>query len=279
MIQSRDYAERIWFDGHVHVHRCFDVKRLLDCATANFAAASGSPDRRGAGPGVLLFTESAGDHFYHRFREQTEQDPLGPWSFRRTGDPISLTALRGKEPRLILVAGRQVATAENLEVLALGCDEEFPDGRSLHETLEAVRRSGGLPVVPWGFGKWWFRRGRLVKGLVQNEDPADFFLGDNGGRLRFGPRPTLFSKAEARGIRILPGSDPLPFPHHATRVGSFGFWLAGPLDSECPGQSILEALRRRETVVEPYGRGERLLPFVRNQLAMQMRKRQQRGPR
>ena len=38
---------------------------------------------------------------------------------------------------------------------------------------------------------------RGVADLIAREDPADFFLGDNGGRPR-GPEPALFARAAAR---------------------------------------------------------------------------------
>ena len=43
----------------------------------------------------------------------------------------------------------------------------------------------------------------------------NMFLGDNGGRSSMLPYPTQFNLAEANEMKILPGSDPLPFPQEA----------------------------------------------------------------
>lgn len=53
------------------------------------------------------------------------------------------------------MAGRQIVTAEKLEVLALGTDLDIDDGRPIREVLSLVTENGGLPVIPWGAGKWW----------------------------------------------------------------------------------------------------------------------------
>ena len=35
-------------------------------------------------------------------------------------------------------------------------DREFADGRPIPDVLAAVAEAGAIPVIPWGFGKWWF---------------------------------------------------------------------------------------------------------------------------
>ena len=82
---------------------------------------------------------------------------------------------------LVLVAGRQIQTLEGLEALALGTDSEFPDGLELTAALAEVRASGALAVLPWGFGKWWFRRGQLARKAIDSAAANEFFLGDNRG--------------------------------------------------------------------------------------------------
>jgi hypothetical protein len=265
--------ERLVVDGHVHLHGCFDVPSFLDEAEANLVVVARALGLDPELPGVLLLTESAEDAAFRDLRSRAGEAGGSGWSFRHTAEPESLLALRAEAPRLILVAGRQVATAEGLEVLALGCDASFDDGRPLAETLAAVRECGALPAVPWGFGKWWLGRGRLVRTLVEREEPGRFFLGDNGGRPALSRGPRLFAVAERRGIRVLPGSDPLPFAAQSRRVGTFGFVLRVPLDLERPSARIKATLSDASTTVEPFGEGRRLLPFLRDQVAMQLHKR------
>ena len=251
-------------DGHVHFHSCFDPVTFLDAAAAQFRRHDP------AATGALLFTESAGTDAFRRFK--TGSMPLGGWRPQLTDEDCSLW-LRNGASRLLICAGRQVVTRENLEVLALITERRFPDGRQIEETLDAVANAGAFRVVPWGFGKWTGGRGRRVASLLEDYTAADFALGDNGGRLRFGRRPALFRIAERRGVRILPGSDPLPFRQQQKRPGSYGIRLHGTVADSRPGSELLRLLGDRDRRWERYGHRERLVPFLRNQVAMQLRKR------
>lgn len=262
----------ILIDAHVHVHRGFALDVFLDAAAGNLAAAARRLGVAAGQPGVLLLTEGAGARFFRRARDGAVRPAGGVWTLAANDDDPSLLALERGVPRLVLIAGRQVVTAEALEVLALGCDAELADGRPMAATLAAARRAGALVAVPWGFGKWWLRRGRLLAELIAREDPSDFFLGDNGGRPR-GPEPKLFARAAERGIRLLPGSDPLPFPSQVGRVGSYGCRLAGALDIARPAAGLARLLRDPATRPRPFGAAMPWLPFLRAQAAMQLRKR------
>ena len=168
---------------------------------------------------------------------------------------------------------------EGLEVLLLGTKSPVPDGQPIRDVLAQGARLGALRVIPWGAGKWWFGRGRLLRELMTAARPGDgFFLGDGGGRPFFWSTPSHFREAERRGIPVLPGTDPLPFPRQTGRAGSYGFRLEGALDLSSPGEGIKAALREPVPRLTPFGRLERLAPFVRNQIAMQRRKRRRPRP-
>jgi len=270
---TASFAPPVLVDAHVHFHSCFAERTFLDAAARNFALAGTRLGLDSPPLGVLLFTESAGENAFRRFHaEAGDRLPAG-WQFLRTGESLSLLAVRDGEIRLLLVAGRQVVTSERLEILALGCDSDIPDGSTFERALRDVRRAEALPVLPWGLGKWWFRRGRIAADIVERQDPGDFFLGDNAGRPYGSPRPALFARAESRRIKILPGTDPFPFPDHVGRAGSYGFVLAHALGRETPAQDLKAALRSDDAQLRPYGRGEALFGFVRDQLAMQLRRR------
>lgn len=272
MSQLRTRTTEWLVDAHVHFHACFDRTSFLGHAAANFGEARRRTGRATGSLGILMLTESAGARFFRQLRDRVGDGSTESWSVHRTAEAESLEIRRSGEPCLLAVAGRQLATAESLEVLALGCDAEFAEGQPIVKTLDAVRLRGGLPVVPWGFGKWWFGRRKVVLDLLLGQDPAEFCVGDNGGRLRLARRPALFRAAEERGFRVLPGSDPLPFPRHAARAASYGFALEAELDPARPAASVKAALRDPQTRLRPYGSAESLLPFVRNQVAMQLRK-------
>ena len=260
-------------DGHVHLHACFDTEKFFRAADDNFEAAGralGLPEAPG---GILLFAESAGTH---RFKElqRLAGDPVSSGlDIESTGEePSLLVAPAGGNPMMV-VAGRQLVTAEDLEVLALGCTSDLPDGRLIGATLDLVREVGAIPVIPWGFGKWHSNRRRALLELLQQRAPGKFFLGDNGGRAALLSLSPLFRSAAESGIRNLPGSDPLPFAREAQRAGSYGFVFNEQLDPEAPATDLLRQLARSESGLRTYGSGLGARAFLLNQVGMQIRKR------
>ena len=256
-------------DGHVHVYPCFEAGVLLGSAWWNTCAVGAGGDS----PPVLLLTESQGHDCFAQW-QRAASGPLSEapgWTVSATGEDVSLRVDGPDGARLLVVAGRQIACEERLEVLALGFGGAIEDGRPIRDVLAAVRAAGALAVIPWGAGKWLGRRGRLVKDLLDLLDPAGCFLGDNAGRPIGWPRPAVMRAAEQRGIRVLPGSDPLPFAGEERTVGRCGFRLACDVDAERPMASLREALARGDVAVEPYGPRECPLRFIRNQVKMQLK--------
>ncbi len=265
-------------DAHVHLHDCYDVDRFFDHAWDNLNAALPPATSAGARACCLLFTECAGDDYFGALRRSADGYPARPdghagrrWRAAPTGEPESLV-VDGGERRLYLIAGRHIACREGLEILRLGTLGRFEDRRPIDAVL-AEGAALGLPqVIPWGAGKWFFRRARLLSRLIRDWRGPLFFLGDEGGRPAFWPYPGHFREAAALGVRDLPGTDPLPFAHDIGKVGRVGFRIELEFDASRPAASLIGALRsnvayERFARLEPPGR------FVRNQIAMQLRKR------
>ncbi|MCX5871552.1 MAG: hypothetical protein NTY00_13200 [Deltaproteobacteria bacterium] len=193
------------------------------------------------------------------------------WTITLTGDALSLTACRndysGEE--IYLVAGRQIVTAEKIEVLSLFCNTSINDGPSLNETVNSIRQRDGIAVIPWGVGKWLGKRGKILQDFLAGYEEKGVFLGDNGGRPCFWPTPSLFHLAREKGISVLSGTDPLPLPHEATRVGSFGFFLDHhPLDMTSPATSLRDLLITGQETLYPFGRLQDIKSFFTNQLQL-----------
>lgn len=264
-------------DAHVHLHPCFEPASFFDAASRNFQTAARALGLAEPVDGLLAFTEARGADYFSDLTERARsaEGTLGRWTVRSTGEPESLV-LEGAS-RLILIAGRQIETEERIELLALGTRRRVPDGRSIEETLRTVRGAGALAVVPSGFGKWWLRRGELVRNLVARERPGEFFLGESAGRPRGAPEPRLFELARSRGIAVLPGSDPFPFPSEQGRVGSACVALEGPPDLDRPTVWLKDAVRRMEPDAPTYVELRRLGPFIWRQIAMQWRRRRRRS--
>jgi hypothetical protein len=258
-------------DAHVHLHRAFDAASFLGHTTQNFARAA--HDLRAAlHAGVLLLAEAPGEGAFERIAAIGQ---AGVPSARRSAETGSIVVTGAGAAPLVVIAGRQLVTAEGVEVLALMTGDQIPQGASLAVTLELVRQSGAIPVLPWGFGKWMFRRGRLVADILRSE--ANVFVGDNAGRRRRGRDPRLFALARDRSIPILPGTDPLPFRSQEDRAGSCGFVVPQPIDLDHPARDLRNWLQASRAQPRRYGPLESTVAFVWNQARMQWRKRVRRS--
>jgi hypothetical protein len=268
----------ILVDGHVHIYDCFDLKLFLDSALDNFNSQAVHLGKEDDFTGILLLAETSRQNWFERLSGYLEGGlnlgggGLDGWTFRPTNEANTLWAKKKQGQGFFLVAGRQIVTSENLEVLCLASEKKVPDGSPLEETIEAVVGVDGVAVIPWGFGKWTGKRGKTLKRALLESDSSKLFLGDNGGRPVFLPRPALFSLAEKIGARILPGTDPLPFPSEAARAGSFGFSIEGSADKKAPSSHLKSILLEAEIPLRPFGKLANPYRFLRNQLRMQLRK-------
>jgi len=260
-------------DGHVHLHPCFDEARFFRAAAANFVAAGLALGLDEPPGGILMLTESSGTNRFADLCQRAERQEPSNLEIASTGEDRSLLVAIPPGDPMLVVAGRQLVTSESLEVLALGCISELPEGETLEATLDRVRDVGAIPVIPWGFGKWHSSRRRILLEVLQMQPPNSIFLGDNGGRASLLPQSALLRGGGPKGIRNLPGSDPLPFPKEETRAGSFGFVVEESLEPQQPATGLLRLLGEPGPTFQTYGSGLGAATFVRNQVAMQIRKR------
>ena len=266
-------SRTILLDAHVHLHRCFDPAGFLDSARVNFRAAA---QRTGGSNsvGCLWLTDPAGEHSFRRLSQGLDAGRrMGGWSLSQTSEPTSLVAHHESGDTLLLLRGRQIASRERFEVLAVGSELDFPSDRSLEDTIAAVRESGAIAVIPWGFGKWWFRRRRLLAAALTSLSSPGLFVGDNGGRPRAIPRSPLFELAASRGIYNLPGSDPLPLPWEIRKPGRLGAVLTGDLELSRPAESLLRTLRELRAQPPLFGGPDSLAGFARSQVGLRLRRR------
>lgn len=260
-------------DGHAHFHPGYAFDRFFDHADGNFRAA-GDAAPEGA-LRCLVLAQCEGREYFGRWRERPDVHGGDRWSLEGRGSAAGLAAVRSDGREILLVAGRQIRTGDGLEVLAVGRSEESVPGEgSLLETVGAVWAAGAVPVVPWGFGKWILRRGRKVRRLLRSGRRGPLFLGDSGGRWSGWPPPSLFREARRLGVYVLSGSDPLPLPGGADRVGGYGFLARDDrLDPDRPAESLIRTLRDLHEQPAVFGRRAPLRRFVQEQVAMQLRER------
>ena len=278
MKANYDNNQLIIADSHVHIHDCFDLEQMLNSALNNFHNLAGSRGYQDNFTGILFLTEIGNQNKFNLLRdcainkEKLLENKLESWNLFRTQEDVSLSVYNQLNRRIFLIAGRQIVTAENLEVLALITNQDFEDGLPLEVTIQKIISTGAIPVVPWGVGKWIGKRGKILHNLLTKSNSPLLCLGDNGGRPVFWSRPSYFQQAETKGLRILPGSDPLPLASESSRPGSFGFTIQSSLSFEEPGKNIKQMLLDSNTSLEPYGSLENPLGFIRNQLVIKYEK-------
>jgi hypothetical protein len=256
-------------DTHVHLHEQFSWEAILTAAAHNFSNIVQTWSESTIG--TLCIMDMADQCHFLKIKESFGSNSKhGDWNFQNTCEPFSLVATHPSNIPIAVVAGRQIITAENLEVLSLFSSEIFNDGQPIRETLNAINRSGAIAILPWGVGKWIGRRGAVLKQLIQEPNSTSFFLGDNGGRPVFWPQPSIFQKAIAKGIKILPGTDPLPLASEVSRPGSFGLKLQETLNLARPGSHLKQLLLDPQLNFEPYGALDTPLNFISKQILIRI---------
>jgi hypothetical protein len=263
-------------DGHVHIYPRFNLESLLNEALQNFKEVSAQQSVKSPWTAFLFLTETKEDNWFSLLKQQTTENKgfpspgFGKWIFRQTQEECSLYGRSNEEEGLVLIAGRQIKAESNLEVLALGTIESFEEGRPVRELIHTISQKGAIPVIPWGAGKWLGARGQMIKQLLLNQDGPLFFLGDTRNRPVFWLKSSIFKRAAHQGLKTLPGSDPLPLSSQEKFPGSYGFRLKGDIKADYPFASIKKLLFDPETLVIPYGKGERSFRFFRDQVRLRI---------
>lgn len=232
-------------DTHVHIYPFYDLRAQLDAACENLRRAAPQAEAL-----ALCLTERKGQAV---FKELQRGDlKTEAWTISPTADPDALLAQSGSAS-LYLLAGRQIVTAERIEVLALGQDVQAPDGESLADTLKRVGESDAIAVLPWGLGKWLGSRGAIISKILDKQGLDDLVLGDTCLRPAWFPTPALLRKARSRGFSILYGTDPLPRPHEENITGQWATLWEADWDASHPAAAWRRIIRDR-TSSTPVGR-------------------------
>ena len=261
-------------DAHVHLWPRFKTEQLLSSARENFFAQC--RDSWATPPTMaLLFADTARAEGFAALTALAESgSAVGRFQVRKTAEEHSLVAIDPARPgeRMFLLGGRQIVTAEKIEVLSLASPAIVEDGLELAETIARVREGKGMAVLPWGVGKWLGRRGAIVSRYLSQAEPGGLFVGDNGGRPSLWPRPVLFAQAAARGIGLLSGSDPLPLPGEEDRIGSCGFCLQGACGDQYPARDLHTLLTNPSRELTNFGQGPDPFTFLKTQIALRLAK-------
>lgn len=237
---------RVLIDAHVHLHTVAGAMEALQVATDRLAGADGQV-------GVIMLAEREGFDVLDAIRPQLVA----------TDEPEALW--HNEHRKLLILAGRQIISAEKLEILALATTARLPDGLPAEKIVAEMDAADAVVVLPWGVGKWLGKRGALVDLLIAAAKPGRLFLGDNGGR------PSLWPVRQfGSGLPVLSGSDPLPLPGWPQGIGSLTSVIEAGLSPDTPAASLKAILRDPATHI---GRGGSLagpIQFVTDQTRLRL---------
>ena len=174
--------------------------------------------------------------------------------------------------RITAIRGRQVRTAEDLEVLAVGSEQHINGNRPLTDTIEACMEQEALVMLPWGFGKWTGSRGRAIIAAFEHYSARGLRLADTGARTRFLPASPVLARSIAAGLPVFVGSDPFPFADQVSTIGRHGFVLDG-VGFGAGWEDLHRVIRALEGQPRRFGRLFGAVEFATLQGKMQVRKR------
>lgn len=199
-------------DTHVHFYPGYEAEGFWAAAAANLERGAGQAGLGGPPVRALYLTERHDCQAFAAWRDSG--------AFEATDQPWCLTKNGPDGLSIHVVAGRQIATAERLEVHALCTTATFEDGLSLAESIRAVQESGGVVVLPWAPGKWLGERGKQIAAAAA--DRNGIRLADSSTRPCGWPEPSPLKAHRQAGGLVIAGSDPYPYAGQESVVGSFG---------------------------------------------------------
>ena len=201
-------------DTHLHIYPFYSISSALDSLINNLQTADSQSIKVGC------LTERHDCDVFNQLAHAPPADVSDAFSITSAGNCLHIT---NKETggNVYLLPGQQIITSENLEILSLNCPERIKEGDSASQTIKSVLALGGIPVIAFGFGKWLGKRGAIVENLIQEFGPEQIAMGDTTMRPYGWPTPRAFRKAGEKGLKILCGSDPLPFKGEESRPGTY----------------------------------------------------------
>lgn len=240
-------------DLHAHIYPQYEIESALYYALYNLATIRASYTY-----GMCL-TERDSENYF----EELQKKEFSFLNIKKIDNVTLLVDFKNAPEKLYIFSGQQFITKEKIEVLSLISIKKNLSSLSLSETVDEIVKNGGIPVLPWSFGKWWGRRGFIINNYLKIADRKKVFLGDI-------PLRVLSDKLHS-DIRILAGSDPLPVSREEELIGGFATEFKDELDISNPGRSAYDIVLNNSS---PIIRGLRdsTVQAIRRILAFHMSK-------
>ncbi len=262
----------IILDTHVHIYKNYSLDDFFKRADINFNDSLNKENLDIFNTSKILFlTERYDLDFFKNIREGKAN--LKDFEVLETKEENSLI-IKDKNTSLILISGRQIISAENIELLALGLNSKIEDKKlELSQLIGEVRLKGAVAVIPWGFGKWLFKRKEVIKKVLENYNGRGLFLGDTSLRPKeFIIKNSLFKKAKHLKIKTLQGTDPLNLKNEENRVCKYCLYLKKETISKKTPFKDLSSILLNEFNESFLGERLSLIKVLKKQVFLRLRK-------
>ena len=241
-------------DAHIHLYPMFDLAQTIMHAQRNMKTADAHAVK------IWLLTERADCAVFQRLLTEGR---IGGKPLLRTADAEVLLL---PDESLYIMAGTQIITREGLELCALATSSRIDDRKmTAAQGIAYLLDRGALVSINWAPGKWWGKRGVVVRELLAQPPQPGVFIGDTAMRPCFWPTPQLMREAVRNGWRIVAGSDPLPFKGEEKSFGRYTFQVTAAWNPQAPLQSLRSALMRPDAILSCRGSRRGAFEFVRRQ--------------
>ena len=254
-------------DSHVHFYARYNVEVFLKNAINNFQHYAYNSDSK-KNIGVLILTESENEDSFKNLRDGIKGKTN--YQILETLEDISYWVKYDEKFWLLIIKGQQIISKENLEVLSLFANENVSNDLPISSTLVQVQNNHSIAVLPWGFGKWFGKRGQIIRKIINSSQPNSLILGDNGGRPSVIP---FLKNYNSQNVQfILPGSDPLNIKNGQSRAGSYGIILPADIEQDFPAKSLYTSIKNLKSQPQYFGKSVNLFGFLVNQISLRLNK-------
>jgi hypothetical protein len=248
-------------DTHLHFYPHYDFSTAVQGCVRRLKALA--PDATCVG----FLAERSDCHVYRALAEGNSKALAGEMRVTHTEDGKCLEVHSFNTPPLYLCPGRQVVTAERLELLCLASDADIPDGLAAEEAVARIREVGGVPVLTWAVGKWLFGRAPVVRALLERFGPDALLVGDSSMRPIVWPTPIPMRSARRRGYTIVAGTDPVPAAGEERVMGRYASLLDADFVPQRARASLRDALGGKAASIKTMGVRSGPVDFFRRMTA------------
>jgi hypothetical protein len=252
--------QTLHIDGHVHFYSFFDLATAIGALSKRIRR----PIDRSTTAFVWLLTELTQCRFFDTL---ARTESIDGYTVQKTEkESLKLTPAEPGEAHLYIIAGRQLVSRENLEILSLASTYNAENRvQTAADLIRAVSEHHGVPALNWAPGKWMFSRAHVVKQVLDQSTPRNLLIADSTMRPTVWPTPKLMKTAMKRGFKVIAGSDPLPFRREERLIGSYRFTVNGEFDPDSPASSIRSLLLDPQVEINRAGKRSGPILFAERQ--------------